>query len=122
MRWCLFTGEFSQSVNLRVATLLVVFDALLELPLGVRLQPPDVVHRHAEPLVRPAPDVLVEGEEDVPVLVLEGVQQSYFGSQFAFWHFNLQIKMPIGAQMRTFIPHLKPILDTSKLKIEIQIH
>ena len=30
--------------------------------------------------------------------------------------------MQIGAQMRkTDIPHLKPILNTSKLKIEIQI-
>ena len=32
---------------------------------------PDVVHGHAEPLVGPAPDVLVEGEEDVFVLVLD---------------------------------------------------
>ena len=32
---------------------------------------PDVVHGHAEPLVCPAPDVLVEGEEDVFVLVLD---------------------------------------------------
>ena len=35
------------------------------------------------------------------------VQQSHFGSQFAFWHFNLQIELKIGAQMRTVIPHFK---------------
>ena len=46
---------------------------------------------------------------------LESVQQSHFGSQFVFWNFNLQIEMQIGAQMRrTVIPHLKPILNTSK--------
>ena len=40
----------------------------------------------------------------------------------AFRHFNLQIEMKIGAQTRrTVIPHLKPILNTSKLKIEMQI-
>ena len=52
------------SVYLRVSSLLCVLDPVLELPLGVGLQLPDVVHRHAEPLVRPAPHVLVEGEED----------------------------------------------------------
>ena len=37
-------------------------------------------------------------------------------------HFNLQIKMQIGAPMRrTVIPHLKLILKTYKLKIEMQI-
>ena len=35
------------------------------------LSVPDVVHGHAEPLVCPAPYVLVEGEEDVFVLVLD---------------------------------------------------
>ena len=43
----------------------------------------------------------------------ESVQQFHFASRFAFRHFNLQI----GAQMRTVIP----ILNTSKLKIEMQI-
>ena len=46
------------SVDLGVSALLRVVDPVLELPLGVGLQPPDVVHGHAEPLVRPAPDVL----------------------------------------------------------------
>ena len=53
------------------------------------------------------------------VTCLKSVQEYHFGSQFAFQHFNFQIEMQIGAQMRTVIPHLKPILDTSKLKIEI---
>ena len=53
---------------------------------------------------------------------LESVQWSHFGSLFAFWHFNLQIEIQIGAQMRrTVIPYLKPIMNTSELKIEIQI-
>ena len=51
---------------------------------------------------------------------LESVQQSHFGCKFAFWHFNLQIEMLIGAQMSTVIPHFQPILNTSKLKIEIK--
>ena len=51
---------------------------------------------------------------------LECVHQSHFGSQFAFRHFNLQIEMKIGAQMRTFIPHLKPFLSSSKLKIDMK--
>ena len=51
-------------------------------------------------------------------LLLVNVQQSHFGSRFVFWHFNLQI----GALMRrTVNPHLKPILKTSKLNIEMQI-
>ena len=29
----------------------------------------------------------------------ESVQQSHFGSRFAFWHFNLPIEMQIGTQM-----------------------
>ena len=50
---------------------------------------------------------------------LEGVQQSHFGSQLEFQHFNFQIEIQIGAQMRrTVIPYLKPILNTSKLKIK----
>ena len=53
---------------------------------------------------------------------LESVQQSHFGSRIAFWHFNLQIEMQIGAQMsRTVIPYLKPILNTSILKSKMQI-
>ena len=53
---------------------------------------------------------------------LESVQQSHVGSQCVFQHFNLQIEMQIWTQMRrTVIPHLKPILNTSKLKIELQI-
>ena len=45
----------------------------------------------------------------------ESVKQSPFRSQFAFWHFKLQIEMKIGAQMRrTVIPYLKPILNTSR--------
>ena len=52
---------------------------------------------------------------------LKSVQQSHLGSQFVFWQFNLQIELEIGVQMRrTVIPHLKPILNTSKLKIEIE--
>ena len=43
----------------------------------------------------------------------ESVQQFHFASRFAFRHFNLQI----GAQMRTVIPHLKPILNTSRLRL-----
>ena len=50
----------------------------------------------------------------------ESVQQFHFVSQFAFHHFSLQIEMQIWAQMRPVIPHLKPILNTSKLKIEIE--
>ena len=47
---------------------------------------------------------------------LESVQQSHFGSGFAFHHFNLPIEKQIGVQMRrTIVPHLKPILNTSKL-------
>ena len=51
--------------------------------------------------------------------LLESVQQSHFGSQFAFRHSacNFQIE----PQMRTVIPHLKPILNAPKLKIEMQI-
>ena len=50
---------------------------------------------------------------------LESVQQSHFGSQFAFWNFHLQIEMQIGAYVRrTVIPHLKLILNTSKWEIE----
>ena len=53
---------------------------------------------------------------------LESVQQSRFGSRFASQHFNLQIEMQIGAQMRrTVILILKPISNTSNLKIEMQI-
>ena len=38
------------------------------------------------------------------------------------WHFNLQIEMRIGDQMRrTIIPNLKPILNTSQLKTGVQI-
>ena len=49
---------------------------------------------------------------------LESVQQLHFGCQFAFRHFKLHI----GAQMRrTVIHHLKPILNTLELKIEVQI-
>ena len=49
---------------------------------------------------------------------LESDQQSHFGSWFAFCYFNLQI----GAKMRgTFIPHLKPILNKAKLKIEMHM-
>ena len=60
--------------------------------------------------------------EGVETRVLESVQQSHFRSQFTFRHFNLQIEMEIGDQMRrTVIPHLKLILHTSKLKIEMQI-
>ena len=56
------------------------------------------------------------------VRVLECVQQSHFGSRFSFWHFNLQIEMQIEPQMRrTVIHYLKSILNTSKLKIEMQI-
>ena len=67
-----------------------------------------------------------EGDRREPVAPQEShlgsVQQSYFGSQFAFRHFDLQIDMQIGAQMkRTVIPHLKPNLNTSKLTIEMQI-
>ena len=37
-------------------------------------------------------------------------------------HLNLKIEMQIGPQVRwTVIPNLKPILNTSKLKIEMQI-
>ena len=50
------------------------------------------------------------------------VQQSRSGSRHAFPHSNSQNEMQIGAQMRrTVVPHLKPILNASKLKIEIQI-
>ena len=47
--------------------------------------------------------------------LLKSVQKSRFRSRFAFCRLNLQIEMLIGAHMRrTFIPHLKPILNTSK--------
>ena len=37
-------------------------------------------------------------------------------------HFDLQIERQIGARIRrNVIPYLKPILNTSKLKIEMQI-
>ena len=62
-----------------------------------------------------------DGEGRVSVLGLESVQQSHFGSRFVFQHFNLQIDIEIGALMkRTVIPHLKPILNTSNLKIAMQ--
>ena len=49
---------------------------------------------------------------------LESVQQLHFGFQLAFRHFNFQIEMHIEAQVRrTFIPHLKPVLNTTKLKM-----
>ena len=39
-----------------------------------------------------------------------------------FGIFKLKIERKIGSRMRrTVIPHLKPILNTSKLKIEMQI-
>ena len=64
-------------------------------------------------------DIIVESGD---AFDLESVQQSHFGSRFVFWHFNLQIEMQIGAQMRrTVILHSKPILSTSKLKIEMEI-
>ena len=44
-----------------------------------------------------------------------------FWISIAFWHFKLHIEIQFGDQMRTVIPHLKPILNNSKLKIEIQI-
>ena len=48
--------------------------------------------------------------------------QPHFGPQFAFRHFDLQIETQIWAQRRRrVIPHLKPIVNTSKLMIEIQI-
>ena len=63
-----------------------------------------------------------EGDLPVAAALLESVRQSHFGSRFAFWHFNLQIEMQIGAQMsRTVIPYLKPILNTSILKSKMQI-
>ena len=44
-----------------------------------------------------------------------------FWISVAFWHFNWRIEMQIEAQMRrTVIPHLKPILNTSELKVEMQ--
>ena len=53
---------------------------------------------------------------------LDRVQQSHFRSQFGFQHFDLQIEIQIGIQMRRIvISHLKPILNTSKFKIEMQI-
>ena len=62
-------------------------------------------------------EAVADGEEPGhgEAVRLESVQQSHFGSRFGFWHFNLQI----GAQMRrtVIIPHLKTILNTSKLKI-----
>ena len=64
--------------------------------------------RHRIQQVRDAP-VVLPPDVDRADFPLESVQQS--GSQFAFWHFDLQIEMQIGAQMRrTGIPHLKPIL------------
>ena len=60
-----------------------------------------------------------EGDRREPVAPQEShlgsVQQSHFGSQFAFRHFDFQIEMQI------MTPHEKPILNTSKSKIEIQI-
>ena len=69
-------------------------------------------------------DVLVgRPPGEVADVYLQRVQQSHFGCRLAFRHFDLQIEEQIGAQMRrTIIPHLKPILITSKLKIEIQIN
>ena len=50
------------------------------------------------------------GDED-----LGSIQQSRAGYRYAFCHCNSQNEMQIGAQMRmTVIPHLKPILNTSK--------
>ena len=57
-------------------------------------------------------DIIVESGD---AFDLESVQQSHFGSRFVFWHFNLQIEMQIGAQMRrtvilpfeTHFEHLK---------------
>ena len=65
---CVFTVHDWSSVDLCVAPLLGVVDPVLELLLGVGLQLADVLHRHAEPLVRPAPNVLVEGQENLPAL------------------------------------------------------
>ena len=57
--------------------------------------------------------------QDVVVEELESVQQSHFGSEFAYVR---QLNWQIGALMRrAVIPHLKRILITSKLKIEMQI-
>ena len=56
------------------------------------------------------------------LLRLESDQQSHFGSQFAFMHFNLKIEMQIGTQIRgNVIPCLKPILNTSKWKVKIRV-
>ena len=41
------------------------------------------------------------------ISALESVHQSRSGSQFVFRHFNLQIKMQIGPQIRTAIPHFE---------------
>ena len=77
--------------------------------------PPEALER---PHVLPAPPV----EHEVRGGDLQSVQQSHFGSRLAFRHFSLRIEIKIGAQMRlTVILHLKPILNTSKLKIEMQI-
>ena len=63
-----------------------------------------------------------ERAPDQRVPRLESVQQSHFRPRVVFWHLSLQIEMQIGAQMRrTVIPHLKTILITSKLKVEIKI-
>ena len=49
--------------------------------------------------------------------LLECVQQSHFGSEFAFRHFNLIIEMQIGAQVRRIgILHLKNIWNTPKIE------
>ena len=55
---------------------------------------------------RADPAVLQDGRaavvvEDVAAAgELESVQQSHFGSRFAFWHFNLKIEMKVGAKIR----------------------
>ena len=51
--------------------------------------------------------------------MLDSVQQSRFGCRFAFKHFNFQIETQIKAPIRR--TYLKPILNTSKLKIEVLI-
>ena len=62
-----------------------------------------------------------EAEEDLEsleaVVVLGSVQQSRLSSQFAFRHFNWQIEMQIGTQMRkTVIPMFETHFE--HLKIE----
>ena len=62
------------------------------------------------------------GEVDVAVPVedvdLESVQQSRYGSQLAFWHFNLQIEVQIGTQMRRKDCHSPFETHFEHLKIE----